>query len=87
MHVVVYTVSGHSHTLDMNTVYAIYSTCSMREMSRRVVDCTVAALYPVDIPRGVCVLRTPLVIPCACAAGGRVIGLSVSLSVHRCRAV
>ena len=49
----VYMVSGHSHTLDM----AIHehsirdSTCSVR-----IVTSIVAALYPVDVPHGVCVL-------------------------------
>ena len=58
MHVVVYTVSGHSHTLDMAIhvhEHSIrYSTCSM--CIGRDVTSIVAALYPVDVPRGVCVL-------------------------------
>ena len=59
MHVVVYTVSGHSHTLDMaiheHSIRDIAaSTCLMR--IRRDVTSIVAALYPVDIPHGVCVL-------------------------------
>ena len=59
MHVVVYTVSGHSHTLDMARIHEHSirdSTCSMR-ISR---DDTsiVAALHPVEVPSGV---RTPLV--------------------------
>ena len=66
MHDVVYTVRGHSHTSDM----AIHehskrdSTCSMR--IGRDVTSIVAALYPVDVPRGVCVLWTPLVIIVYC---------------------
>ena len=51
---IVYTVSGHSHTLDMaitNTVYAIAAApCSMRTGR------DVAASWPVDDQRGVCVL-------------------------------
>ena len=53
---ILYTVSGHSHTLDM----AIHehsirdSTCSMR--IGKDVTSIVAPLYPVDVPRGVCVL-------------------------------
>ena len=62
MHIVVYSVSGHSHTLDMALhEHSIRdSTCSMR-IDRDVMS-IVAALYPVDVlrgvdvPRGVCVL-------------------------------
>ena len=53
MQVVVYTVSDHSHTLDM----AIHEH-SIRYIApvRCVESSIVVALYPVDIPRGVCVL-------------------------------
>ena len=57
MHVVVYTVSGHSHALDMAIPeHSILrdSTCSM--LIGKDATSIVAALYPVDIPRGVCVL-------------------------------
>ena len=59
MHVVVYTVSGHSHTLDMAVhEHSIRnSTCSMR--IGRDVTSIIAALYPVDGPcGGMCSMNT-----------------------------
>ena len=49
----VYMVSGNSHTLDMAIhEHSIHdSTCLVR-----IVTSIVAALYPVDVPHGVCVL-------------------------------
>ena len=57
----IYGISGHSHPSDMAIHEHITrdSTCSMS--IGRDVTSIVTALYSVDVPRGVCVLRTPLV--------------------------
>ena len=59
----VYTVSGHSHTLDMNTVYAIAALFDAHRQ-RCHVDCSCTACILAcrrSWQRGVCVLWTPLV--------------------------